>query len=182
MCIRDRFDDKVPQHEDYRWKGDKESGPRWKTKVRAYFIAKCSSIKWFLDWAESKDFAAVTMEELKSVSASAMTGHEAVLMSQQVWGFLSQCLTGNAFEYFRGADELNGFDAWRRLILIIEEGRPRLLEELREKVRDPEPIKDLQNIGLGIDKFVRNINELAAAGGRKIEDAEMKTDLLHLLP
>ena len=75
----------------------------------------------------------------------------------------------------------NGLDAWRRLILIIEEGRPRLLEELRERVKSPEPIKDLQNIGLGIDKFVRNINELAAAGGRMADEAEMKNDLLGLL-
>ena len=81
-----------------------------------------------------------------------------------------------------GADELNGADAWRRVTLVIEEGRPRVLEELREKVKHPEPIKDLNNIGIGIETLVKNINELKAAGANGPGEEEMKSDLLGLLP
>jgi hypothetical protein len=129
------FDDKVPANPEYKWKGDKEAGPRWKAKVRSYMISKHAPIKVLLDWAESKDYEIIDESMVKQLNAALMTDMDAEEIGVQIWGFLSQCVTDNAWEHFLGADELNGCDAWRRLVLIIEEGRPRLLEELREKVR-----------------------------------------------
>ena len=41
------FDDKVFLNVDYQWNGEQEKGPRWKNKVRSYFISKCLVIKFF---------------------------------------------------------------------------------------------------------------------------------------
>ncbi len=139
-------------------------------------------MKQLLDWAEARDYEAIAESDLMAASASWMVDGVARFLSQQLWGFLSQCLTDIAWTFFMDADELNGADAWRRVTLVIEGGRPRVLEELREKVKHPEAIKDLHNIGLGIENFVKNINELKVVGGKGPDEEEMKSDLLGLLP
>jgi len=176
------FDSKVAAVPEYRWKGDKESGQKWKAKVRAYFISAHPDMKKLLDWSEKRDYEVISEADLMAASAGWMMDNMAKSLSQQMWGFLSQCLTDTAWTFFMGAEELNGADAWRRVTLVIEEGRPRVLEELREKVKNPESIRDLQNIGLGIENFVKNITEFRAAGGRGPDEEEMKSDLLNLLP
>ena len=50
-------------------------------------------------------------------------------------GFISNCVSGEAQTFFKKADTMNGFDAWRRLIRFIDHGRGIRLETLRNDVR-----------------------------------------------
>ena len=120
-----------------------------------------------LNWAESKNHDTIHQEDIVKASGEWMIdGVDPLRLSQQIWGCLNLCLTGNAYETFGVTPELNGLDAWRRLVLQVEEGKPRLLEDLRERMRRPELIRDLEQITIGMDRFEKVINDYVEAGGR----------------
>ena len=86
------FDNKVASVPEYRWKGDKESGQKWKAKVRAYFISAHPDMKKLLDWAEKRDYEVITETDLTSASAGWMMDSVAKVLSQNrmlmlSWGF-----------------------------------------------------------------------------------------------
>ena len=52
-----------------------------------------------------------------------------------VWGCLSNCTAGEAKVLFRQSGRLEGIDAWRRIIRLIDNGRDLRLEQFRMDVR-----------------------------------------------
>ena len=102
-----------------------------------------------------------------------------------VWGFLSGCATGEAQTIFKHAETLSGIDAWRRLARYIDHGREIRLETLRNEVRSIRTrfaIKNLEDVIVGIARFENKIAEFVAAGGKRPEDQELKSDLNAILP
>ena len=85
---------------------------------------------------------------------------------------------------FRQAECLNGIDAWRRLVRQVDHGRGIRLEMLRREVQElhTRPIKSLEAIEEGVAVFENTMTEYARAGGRESTDAELKSDLLRILP
>ena len=62
---------------------------------------------------------------------SKLTEDQTLGMMAALWGFLAKALSGPAMTLFRGADDLNGFDACRRVIVYITSGKGIHLEDLR---------------------------------------------------
>ena len=60
-------------------------------------------------------------------------------LSRATWGFLSQCIKGNARDQFDASDTLNGLNAWRRLTHDIRNGRRVNKERLRPLVKNVKP-------------------------------------------
>ena len=80
---------------------------------------------------------------------------------------------------------LNGLDAWRRTVRIIEETLPMHFEKLRRQVQQVhnKPTKDLEGIPTGVAQFETPIGDYEAAGGTGYESGWIKkADLLNLLP
>ena len=75
--------------------------------------------------------------------------------------------------------------AWRRLVRYIDHGREIRLETLRNEVRMIRGrfvIKNLEDVVVAIAKFENKISEVVAAGGKRPDDQEMKSDLNAILP
>ena len=85
-------------------------------------------------------------------------------LNAAMWGFLSSCFTESAETIFRSAEGLNGLDAWRRLVRIIDSGFPLRLEELRGEVRmlHTPRMKDLESVAAGIAEFEAKMKETAS--------------------
>ena len=68
------------------------------------------------------------------------------------WGFLSNCVSAEADTIFRGAEDLQGIDAWRRIIRYIDHGKSIKLEQMRREMKTQhlKPIKSMQNVAIGI--------------------------------
>jgi hypothetical protein len=92
------------------------------------------------------------------------------------------CTHGAAATTHGLATKLNGFDSWRRIIMAANRGRTLRVGQLRRAVRKPEPIKRLEDVPAGIDKFDSMIQKLVEAGGTCPSPQEMKQDLLEILP
>ena len=73
---------------------------------------------------------------------------------------------------------LNGLDAWRRVIRIIEDTLPMKFEQLRRAVQmiHVKPIKDLESIPDGIAQFETTLEEYEKAGGETSSDRIRKSD------
>ena len=65
--------------------------------------------------------------------------------NNQVWGFLSNCVSAWADIIFRGTDDLQGIDFWRRIIRYIDHGKSIKLEQMRREMKTQhlKPIKSL---------------------------------------
>ena len=182
------FDDKLTDRAEYRFDGAKVDGVAWKSKLERYFMSKVPALLQILEWTEGQDQAEVTEDMLSAALNSVhsdMSLHQQQTLNASIWGFLSGCLSGPAETMFKRAKKLNGLDAWRRVIRVIDKGLPLRLEELRAEVRvlHTKKIKDLESVATGIAEFEAKIAEYTDAGGTGFGgDSEMKSDLLAILP
>ena len=113
--------------------------------------SKILALLEILKWAEKHDKTVVTEDAFNDVVTHFMEPFKQQALNASIWGFLSSCLTGSAETIFRSAEDLNGLDAWRRVVRIIDSGLLLRLEELRGEVRmlHTRPMKDLEQVTAG---------------------------------
>ena len=146
--------------------------------------SKVPALLEILKWAEKHDKAEVTEEALDGVVGHFLERPKQEVLNAAIWGFLSSCLSGSAETIFKSAEDLNGLDAWRRVVRIIDSGLLLRLEELRGEVRmlHTRPMKDLDQVNAGSAEFEAKLKEYKDAGGTGFDgDHEKKSDLLAIL-
>ena len=176
------FEDKMTSQDSYKFDGTK-GGVAWKDRLERYFISKIPALKVLLDWAERCENP-ITKSTLKQAIGDAMTDEQMDTMEAAVWGFIANCVSGEALTMFKRAEMLEGMDAWRRLVRFIDHGRGIRLEALRTEIRQItlRPIKSIEHITVGVAEFENKFNEYEEAGGQRPHDDELKADLLAILP
>lgn len=184
------FDDKISVHEDFRFNGHK-NGHAWKFKTERYFITKVPALCQILRWAEREEnpishdrLKIATGNSLSTVDRDGNYIDHTEALNTAVWGFLGNCITGEADVMYKQAAQCNGIDAWRRIVRFIDSGRDIRLEQLRQEVRMIRsfPIKNLEAVTIGIAAFENKIRDYVEAGGRALPQDEMKSDLNAILP
>ena len=120
---------------EYRYDGTKGAGANWKSKVERYFITKVPVALELLKWAEAHNLELIPESKFVGAAAPYLTEEQCQTFNQAIWGFLSGCLSGQAEAHFKRAPMLNGLDAWRRVIRIIEDTLPMKFEQLRRAVQ-----------------------------------------------
>ncbi len=177
------FDDKVAINPEYRYEGG-DDGDHWLTKVRNYLVSKCTAMLPILKWAESLGDVVLTKEiiEAEEEKHEWLADATVIQVGGALWGFLNMALKKEALTCFKGAQTLNGLDAWRRIARHVRRGKNTRLDSLRKLVRNPPPIKKLEDVSVGIMHFENVINDYVAAGGMAPTQQEMKSDLLDSLP
>ena len=180
---RSMFDDKLTMQEEFRFHGTK-NGPQWKGRIRRYFISKAPVLKLLLEWAERQDRENIDLDFLKRAVGTFMTEDQLLNMNAAIWGFLSGALHGTAETIFKRAEDLNGIEAWRRIVRFIDHGREIRLETLRREVKmlHLKPIREIEGVEEGVAEFENTIREYEQAGGTAFQDGELKSDLLAILP
>ena len=169
--------------EAYQYDGTK-NGDSWKRKVKSYWISKCPDALPLLDYAESLDDSTLPLNVMVKEADSCrwMIDINVKRLSEVIWGFMNTCLTGRAHEIWEGADPLNGFDAWRRIVHHIHKGAQVRLGTLRRLVKNPPMIKRLEDISEGVVHFEAIMKNYRLAGGSPPEGVELKNDFLETLP
>ena len=177
------FDMKMALQEEYKFNGVKD-GNKWKERIEGYFISCAPVLMSILAWVERQDNEVITVDWVQAAVGPKMT-HEQVLNSDaQLWGFLRAVVSGSAETMFRRATRLHGYDAWRRLIRHVDQGREIRLSELRRNMKfvQMKPIKNLSEVEQGVAEFENKIQEFVTAGGDGPSEEHMKDDLMQMLP
>ena len=178
------FDDKLTSQASFQFDGSK-GGATWKGKLERYFISKCPALMKMLSWAEKWEGEKITEDMLaRATHGTYMDLDRLNNVNGAVWGFLSNCISGEMETVFKTADTLQGFEAWRRIVRYIEHGKDIKLEGMRNdmKTLHLRPIRSLEQVPIGISEFEFKIKEYEDAGGTVPTESEMKADLLHILP
>ena len=180
------FDDKLTNQLAFCFDGQK-GGATWMTKLGNYFVSKCPAARVLLTWAGKFDGESIPhhlLMEIASKPGSTMTPVLLDSLNNQMWGFLSNCVSSEADTIFKGADDLQGIDAWRRIVRYIDHGKSIKLEQMRREMKTQhlKPIKNMESVAIGIAEFELRLKEYAEIGGTIPDDDEKKSDLLNILP
>jgi hypothetical protein len=182
------FDQKMTLQDEFKFNGKTENAFKWKTKVHGYFITCAPILLEIFRWAEKMDLTPIANETCSYAVSSRLTEEQGANLNTQLWGFLQAIVSGSAQTMFQRAEEsigeMNGIDAWRRLIRHIDHGRDLRLDDLKQemKLATMKPIKTLQEIESGVAAFENSIYEFVQAGGTQPPSRDMKNDLLRILP
>ena len=168
------FDNKIACQADFQLSGHK-GGDQWKGKTERYMISVVPAMHAILQWAERRTepitqelFEKVVGEQLTTWDNNGAEHNHAYALNGAVWGFLSNCLSGEAQTFFKKADTLMGFEAWRRIARFLDHGRDIRLGISRNEVRTIRGqflITSLEEVVAGMAKFENHIGEIVSAGG-----------------
>ena len=180
------FDDKLANQAGFGFDGQK-GGAAWKCKVGNYFVSKCPAARSLLAWAEKfegEEISETTLHEIATMPGTVMSPPLMDSLNAQIWGFLSNCVAAEADTVFKGALDLQGLDAWRRILRYISHGHGIQLEQMRTDMKTVHlrPIKNLETVAIGIAEFELRLKEYGELGGTLPDEQEKKTDLLNILP
>ena len=116
--------------------------------------------------------------------ADTLTDEHIAQMSAGMWGFLNSCLSGDAEQEFKGVPYLQGFEAWRRAVAMVDKGKALRIERLRGEYRIlvKKPIKSLEQLQAGIVSFENKVQELEMATGKRMHPDDKLSDLKGILP
>ena len=162
-----------------------EGGDKWKTGISEYVKGCVPAVREILRWIERipEDFL-LSPALLNAAVGNTSSAHQQLNLNSAICSFLAIAVSGEANIIFRGAEEMNGFDAWRRIVRYIEHGRPIRLQNLTNdmKAAHQRPINDMGKVVIGIAEFDLKYHEYLEAGGRTIDDFELKQSLTNILP
>ena len=181
------FEDKVALTLQYAYIGGHSAeGEKWRKTTRGYWMSRLPVIKDLIDWAERQDTKEINSQTLMIAQQSGELSNpgqvDMTRLSQCIWGFLNNCVTGEARSFFDGADVLNGLDAWRRLVTDIHKNRWVRREQLRNLVRHIPKINKLEDIVAACTTFDNNIKLYQEASGKTVDPEDKKADLMGALP
>jgi hypothetical protein len=178
------FDDKLTEREEYRYSGKAGSGIGWEGKVERHLISRAPVMMHILKWAEEQGLEKITELSLAQAIGAKLSEEQQLIMNGQLWGFLSSAVSGSADTLFKGADPLQGIDAWRIMSRYILQDKDIRIETLRRdmKIAVARPISGLDKMQEGIAEFEHALNEYEDAGGERYDPYMKKNDLLQVLP
>ena len=179
------FDDKVALSSAYAYTG--KNGEEWSVMTRGYFMTRLNGIGALLNWVENREHSEVTQEALDEAKRDGhfidLEGPDLPKISAKVWQFLNHCVSGDARHTFRGADQLNGLEAWRLLIIDFRKGIWFRKEHLRRLTKDVPAIAKLEDVAQAVSLYDQNVRDYETVTHKgKIDDDQRKSDLLQALP
>ena len=178
------FSDSIALDSKYQFNGSKDQGPAWREKVRGYLISKSPFLHALLPWAEAHDNRNISLDMVMNAVGPRAQRTDVELLNIQVWGFLRTCVNGTAETVHGAGEAMNGVEAWRRLVRHIDWGSAIHLDEMRTAVRHItlKSIKRLDDVAVGVLEFEKVLKRYSDAGGTLPPEAELKSDLLAILP
>ena len=180
------IDDSAALNADMRFDG-KTGGNKWKDKVGRMLVGKLPALLDILKYAElAKDLpdSGISNDMLAAKFYNFLSREEISTISHHLWNFLTNVLSGDAEQEFKRAATLNGVDAWRRVVRLIDNGRALLLERVKAEFKAflQKPWTRLDQISPGITMYENKITELKEAGGKEPDMEDKISDLKGLLP
>ena len=177
------FEEKHTEREEYRYSGKTGTGVAWKAKVERHFISRAPVLRDILKWAEEQGLEKITEDQFARAVGAKLTDEQQMFVNSQIWGFIAAAVSGSADTLFKGADDLQGVDAWRILTRYISQGKDIRIEQLRRDMKAvvARPITGLDKMEEGIAEFEHAIKQYEDAGGEAYDPAMKKNDLLQVL-
>ena len=137
-----------------------------------------------IKWAEDMDTQPISEDLVFKAVGDRMTEDQIYNMASCIWGFLAKALSGPAMNISNGAEDLNGLDAWRRVVGYITSGKGVQLEDMRREVKfmNLKPITSLEDVEARVAEFINTQTRYETVGGTVPGGLEKKAALLAIPP
>ena len=175
------FDEKVAKDKDLQYDGNDNTGPRWITKTRKYFIGRAPDVKPMLKWAEARGDEPISEDDIKAAGL-VMGEADPMILNHHVWAYLNLNLIGNAELIFNNVKDENGLEVWRKLSLSINSKTEARRMVLKNKVQNPSQVNKMEDVPMAIETWEKAHNEYVAAGGGEINEEDMRNSMLKIIP
>ena len=177
------FDKKVASDKDNKYDGH-SGGERWHEKTGKFFIGECPDCELLLPWAQQKGKVPISKEMITVETQGWPLETDPNIISANMWSYFNLNLEGEAAEFFKAVPHRNGLEAWRMLTDHIgKTATPESRSEIRARLRVIHPMKaDLSNVEIVLERWERDLRELASAAGEVKSDEEKKDTLISMLP
>ena len=153
--------------------------------MRGYAGTRCKMMMVVMDWAESMDDQEITASMISyNVQNLWMTELNVIRLGEILWGFMNQCVSGEAREVFDQANLMDGFNAWRHLIYEMRNSSWVRIAQLRKLTKNVPRVTRIEDVSQHIMKYESNLKEYIAAAGEHVRptDNVLKEDLAESLP
>ena len=127
---RQLLDDQLAFQDSFKYNGVK-GGLGWKEAVGREIISRAPIMRKLIKWAEDMDTRPMSEEMVFRAVGDRMTEDQIYNMNSCIWGFTAKARGGPAKNRVDGAKDLNGLDAWTRIVAYITSGKGVQLEDMR---------------------------------------------------
>ena len=175
------FEEKVAIDPHFRY--DEKHKEEWLKTVKNYLVGKAYEMEAMLDWAEGFQLHPISPADVAGCdSAPIMTNIAATRLDRELWSFLNLNLTGDAKMTFDNLPRLQGFEAWRKVVVPMGPRTLSRLMTLYSEVRNPPRAKNLDSVAGAFDAWEAKLRVYQRCGGHPPPEHEQVLIALQMLP
>ena len=169
------FDDKVASTSPY----DERQPQAWVKATHNYLTSRCYEMDIWLKWVEKFQQQKITQADVQSLRSGDV---DPVQQSARLWGYLNLALKGSKlFTQFNNGETLNGFEAWRRVIVPLKPRTDAKRNTLHSRVHNPPRATSLTDIANKLEDWEQLVEEFGTCGG-EVSARDRMTVVMKLLP
>ena len=182
-CIKVNMDLKIATQDKHIYS---DAHPEaWHKEIRKYLIGRHPDMKAFLNWIEGQGHNVITDRALRESSAMCdVISFDPVQVSQELWSWLNMTLgkSSHANRQFNLTEELNGADAYRRLVAPQTTTSIIKRNALRDKIQNPQRSKSMAAIMEFVALWEEDSEAFIKAGGSAVSEEDRCAQLMKILP
>ena len=170
MAEQNRYSEKDPQ--------------LWLETITNYLVGCAWEMESLLLWAESFQHNAILPQHVEDCRNFGCMDRDPVRLSSDLWTFLNLNL-GTSLTVrttFSNVPRLQGFEAWRRIVVPLVPKTAARRHDMHTKVHAPARTTRLDQVALAFESWDKQVRLFQACGGRAIPDDEKVTIALKMLP
>ena len=112
---RHPFSDKVAMTREHKYDGV-HGGTTWRKSTRNYVVSRAYEMDVLLKLSEAREDDPATVRSLYKTANGWITPVRLQFLSMELWGCFNLNITGEARQIFENVEDLQGFEAWRKLL------------------------------------------------------------------
>ena len=175
------FDDKVAMDASHRY--NEKTQEEWLKTTKNYLVSKAYEMELLLDWAEGFQLHPISPADVAACdSAPCMTNIAATRLDRELWSWLNLNLTGSAKETFDNLPRLQGFEAWRKIVVPMAPRTLSRMMSLYTEVRIPPRARSLRDVASSFETWEAKLRVYARCGGADMPEYEKVLIALKVLP
>ena len=112
-----------------------------------------------LKLSEARADDPATVQSLHKTANGWVTPVKLQFLSMELWGYLNLNITGEARQVFENVEDLQGFEAWRKLVKGIRSKAEVRKLQLQGQVQRPAEAKRLSDVPKALEAWDTNMRE-----------------------
>ena len=186
------FDDRLAQSDANQYRD--KSPLTWVKVTRNYLISRCREADSLLKWSIAQGENKITINmviDLRSAGweGAAMTDLDPLAFSEQLWGFMNLQIRADPMgpaklgrQKFENVEALNGLEAWRRMVFLLESKSLATRHALQQLVQSPVRAAKLEDVEAALEVWDSNLTKYIEAGGPEMIECEKVGVALRVMP